>query len=394
MKNLILPFATQPLKPADSVGFSFFNILRDKMGTKYIDYKPAKIKKGKRWYVEYSFKDPSTSKFKRFKVYEEINRLKGQEQEDYAKLLCDAVNYGLKNGYDPFHKEILQVAVKNWTLIQGLNYFKQHLYTRGLRTRTIETYESVLKMLYRELDPIKNELLKDLTRQQITSALRNAKARSNKKTKGKWSNGTYNNNVTFTRAIFGFLMEEELTTFNPAKYVKKLPHTVTKHRYFDDNTFKRIKESADPELLSFMMFIYHTATRPRSEALKLTDKNILRESKQIFIPASISKNKKDDYIDVTDYVIKNYTQQGRLFPRSLNFFAYRFNKLRKKLGLSSAYTIYAMKHTRCCHMALAGVDPYSIMKFFRHSNLNITHTYMKDLGISLNRTETEKGIRF
>jgi integrase len=346
------------------------------------NYKSARIYRGKQWHVEYLYKNPSTGKFDRFKVYEEINRIPLEERDAYAEKLRQSVNMGLKEGFSPFEERV-ELEVKNWTLLQGLNLFKQNLPDRGLRKRTVQTYGSVIKMLLEFTSPIKHDLIKDVTKQQIQSVLNNAKK------KNEWSNTTFNNNLTFVKAIFNYLIDQEILQINPAERIKPLPQQITKHKYFDDKTFNKIKKEADPELLSFIMFLYHTGTRP-NEARQLTDKNILRDRKLLFIPASISKNKKDDYVPLTDWVLKNYQP----FKQPVNYYGQRFAELKKKLGLDSNYTLYSIKHTRAIHLAQDKADPYTIMQLFRHSGLDITMAYLKDLGVNINREATEKGIRF
>jgi integrase len=386
--KLSSPSQLEEKKSAPEAGFSFIESYGGKKGTmKYVDYKPAEIYRGSKWYVQYSYRDPDTGKFKRFKVYEDINRIKGDDQENYAMLLQKAINHGLKTGYNPFEKETLTVVVKNWTLVQGLNYFKQHLPNRGLRKRTIQSYESVLRMLYRELDPIKNENIKDVTKMQLQAALRSSQKVNS------WSNSTYNNNIAFTKAIFNFLIDEEILETNPAGRIKPLPEQITKHKYFDDQTWEKIKKEADPELMRFIMFLYHTGTRP-NEARQLTGDHILRERKLLFIPASISKNKKDDYVPLSEYVLRHYSQNGNLFNQSINYYSRKFAALKKELKLDKDYTLYSIKATRAIHLAQDGADPYTIMNLFRHSGLDITMSYLRDLNIGINREATTKGIRF
>jgi len=237
-EKLSSPSQLENAKLAPEAGFTFLGTFGDTSETmKYKDYKPAKINKGKRWFVSYLFKDPDSKKFKRFKVYEDINRYGGEAQEDYAENLRKAVDYALKRGFNPFHKKPkIVIVVNNWTLVQGLNYFKQHLPNRGLRKRTIQSYESVLRMLYKECDTIRYENIREISKAQITSALRNAKS------KGSWSNTTFNNNIAFVRAIFSFLIDEEILEFNPAGRIKSLPVNITKHKYFDDATWEKIKK--------------------------------------------------------------------------------------------------------------------------------------------------------
>lgn len=341
-------------------------------------YKSAVIRKPQdnKWYVEYSFRNPDTKKFERIKVYENINRLKGDEREAYADELRQAVDHFLKLGYNPFEEyEPMQVAVKNWTVIQGLNYFKQSLPDLGLRKRSIQTYESVLRMLYKELDPVKDQHIKDLTKQQISIALLSAKKRNS------WCNTTFNNNLTFVIAILNKLIDVDagILEINPAERIKPLPQTITKHRYFDDATFDKIKENASTELLAFIMFLYHTGTRP-NEARQLTDQHILRDRKLLFIPASISKNKKDDYVPLSGYILSNYVTKGGLFKQSVNYYGRKFRELKNSLKLQKDFTLYSIKHTAAIAMAKKNVPPYEMMKFFRHSGLDITMAYLRQLG--------------
>ena len=375
------------LSPSDSVGFTFLGNFGDTERDGMKLYKNVEIKRGKKWYVQYLFWKETERKYIRKKVYENINRVKGKEQEAYAQTLLSAVKGALKKGYNPFAGKKLAVAVKNWTVIQGLNLFKQNLDNRGLRKRSIQSYQSVLRMLYKELDPLKNENIKYLTKQHIQTVLLHAKKRLT------WSNTTFNNNLTFTKAIFNYLIDQEILEISPAERIKPLPQTITKHRYFDDKTFEKIKEKADKELLSFIMFLYHTGTRP-NEARQLYDHHILRERKLLFIPAAVSKNKKDDYVPLSDYVLENYQQKGRLFKAPVNYYGEKFKVIKDALGLAEDYTLYSIKATRAIHLANDGADPYTIMQLFRHSGLDITMSYLRDLGININREATTKGIRF
>lgn len=382
--NTSSPSQLEKIEPVPRAGFRFLSNNSDVKGAKYITYRPAKIRRGSKWYIEYYYLDPATKEFERFKVYENINRIKDpKDKEEFAKKLKDAVNYHLDKGFNPFEGE-LKVVVKNWSVVQGLNFFKQNLGNRGLRKRTQQTYGSVLKFLYAYL-PLQTPI-KELSKIQVNAIFRQAKE------KKKWSNVTFNNYITLTRAIWNYLIEEEVTDNNPIK-VKPLPEEITKHRYFSDEVFKKIKEKSEPELLRFLMFLYHTGTRPR-EATQLKYENILTDSKQLFIPAHISKNKKDDYIPLTAYIMENYKGIGLIFTKSLSQYGKYFYKIKKGLKISDDYTIYSIKATRAIHLAQDGADPYTIMELFRHSDLGITKSYLRDLGVNINREAVEKGIKF
>lgn len=367
-----LPSQNQPVKPATRQRFSFFNDLTKTMGTKYLTYRPAKIYRGKKWFVYYSFRHEN--KFHRFKVYEEINRVPLDEREKYAKNLVEAINYHLEKGFDPFEQE-MTVAVRNWTLVQGFNYFKQNLGSRGLRERSKKTYGSVLKFLYKYLAPVLNEDITKITKHHIGAAFRKAQ------TERKWTNSTYNNYITFTRTIFNFLINEEILTENPCK-IKYLPENFKRHKYFSDEVFNKIKENAPSELLRFMMFLYHTGTRP-NEAAQLKYEHINRDRKILFVPASISKTRKDGQVPIGDYILDNYKGTGLIFNAPDRHFTRMFFKLKKKLKLNEDTTMYACKHTAAIKMAKNGVPMFSMMQFFRHNNLATTEAYLRGLGLEL-----------
>ena len=382
-----LPLSDNETKPTPDGRFRFSKLYGAKMGAKHIDYKPAEIYKGNKWYVYYSYWDEQRGKFKRFRVYEDINRLKGEEKEEFAELLKRAINYGLSKGFNPFEfeKSKLQV-VKKWSLVQGLNYYKQNIVNRGLRVRSQKIYGSVLKFLYKYLAPVMNEDISKITKNHILAAFRKAK------TERKWENSTYNTYITFTRTIFNFLINEEILKENPAQ-IKFLPENLKKHKYFSDDIFDKIKKKAEPELLRFMMFLYHTGTRP-NEAMQLKYENIQRDRRLLFVPAEIAKTRKDGYIPLTDYILENYQGEGFIFENVDRHYSRLFAKVKKSLKLPSEYTMYSIKATRAVHLTQEGVSIYFIMQLFRHSNPMTTMSYLRDIGAAVDTSSVEKGIKF
>lgn len=379
-QNSSSPSQLGSMEPATRAGFRFLDNLGDIMGTKkHIEYKPAQLHdKGNKWFVWFSFRHPESGEFKRFKVYEGINGIKGlADKKEFASRLLTAVNLKLDRGYSPFSPKMGAIIQSN-SLIQGLNYFKQNLYSRGLRKRTIQSYESVLRAMYEGLSGVMLNDINSISKQHIGSFLRQTANRNG------WSNATYNNNLTFLRSIFNYLVDQEIMESNPAARVKPLPQTTQRHKYFDEVTFDRIKKAAPPDLLRFLLFLYHTGTRP-NEARQLEHSHILRDRKLLFIPSSISKNKKDDYIPLHSYIDKNFKGSGKIFGTSVNYYSQKFNKLKKELGLAREYTLYSIKHTAAIAMARANVPPYDMMEFFRHSGLEVTMAYLRDLGTTVSR---------
>lgn len=376
------------MKPATGAGFTFLNIFGGKPGAlKHFHYKPAKLYEGDKWYVYYSVKDKGV--FKRVRVYQGINAVKDLNQRrEYANTLIALCDYWLERGESPFKEPAtLTVSHKTVTFVDALNRFKTGLRERGLRHRTVQSYESVIRGIYDGMREVLVLNLKDITRHHLSAYLRKAAS------KNKWSNATYNNNLTFIRAIFNYFIEQDLLEINPAARVKPIPQTTTKNRYYDEETFKKIQDNAPSDLWRFMMFLYHTGTRP-NEARQLRYEDIDRQRKLLRIPASISKNKKDDYVPLSEYVLDNFKGSGHIFGSSVNFYTQKFTKLKKELGLPKEVTMYAIKHTRAIHLAQDGADPYSIMQLFRHSGLDITMAYLRDLGVNVNRAAADLSRKF
>ena len=64
---------------------------------KYLDYYPARLSKGKKWYILYRFWHPKSGNWNSFRVYGNMNRIKDlNEREEYAKVLMESINRALK----------------------------------------------------------------------------------------------------------------------------------------------------------------------------------------------------------------------------------------------------------------------------------------------------------
>jgi integrase len=367
-------------EPATVAGFSFLKQYGDKMGTrKHVYYKPAKIHKGTKWFVYYSYLDPDTGKYRRFKVYEDINRVPKEDQQDYANDLLWAVNMGLKNGYDPFaHKRS-----KVWTLGQAINYYKQKIPDLGLREKTMQGYYSFVDLFTKYWNK-KNSSIDSIDRNDCAALL------STLKKEREWGNTMYNNGLTFGRLMFSFFIQNGITHANPFKQVKPLQETKTGNQPFTDKDWKLILEKAEPDLRRFMQFLYYTGARP-NEARQLEYSHILRDRKLVYIPGALSKGKKDGFIPVSDQFLILFPEgDGKIFGTSKNYFTLKFTELKRKLKLNDKYTLYSTKHTRAVHLMQDGASPYSILQLFRHSSLEVTMSYLRDLGINIGREAAEK----
>ena len=356
---------------------------------KYVNYHPARLSRGKKWYVSFQYRNPKTGKFEKFRVIKGMNRIKDeQEKEEFAKDLIDGVNRFLKRGGNPFKKSIdtlAQSETKQWTLGQGLNFFKQKLPERKLRPRTVKAYDLTAKMLTKALMPLLNQDINKISRHQIEAALSNH----------EWSNTTYNNNLTNVKLIFNWLIEREILEKNPAEKIKAFPKLVTTHKSFTAEMWNDAVRKAPPDLADFVTFLYHSGIRP-AEATRLTSEHLDFQKRLIEIPSDIAKNKKGRLNPMSDYIFEKYkNHKGKLFGRNNSYYEKLFRQLRPEIGASKKHTIYSLcRHSRALHLAADGVSIYNIMQFLGHSSPEITMKYLRDIGAVVNREAVEKGLRF
>ncbi len=408
--------ALENVEPAPMAGFTIPKQLSATIvPQKYVTYKPPRIvKTAKRWYVEYWYrvppelKDKYSKEYERFRVFEDINRYKTDE---YARLLRDAVELGLSNGYNPFKRDLEDIAPqdvsKDWSLSFGLDQFLIACREKKLRRKTIESYTSTINILKDRFSG-DNRIFKSLsffTKKDFKEMLLKYKRLN------KWEANTYNGYVSNLGIIFNWFVKEERLERSPVFGIEPLKASVNRHRYYDEATAAKLKEmisKANPYLYSFIEFIYYTAIRPKSEARFLQIKHLYFDRKLIHIPGNIAKNDRGDYVPMDESLLANLSHlQGMdpdLYiwgthgpakrPTGQNYFASLYKPFKDKLGLGPEFSIYGYKHLRAIHLAQAGASPYDIMRLFRHSSLEQTQIYMKDLGLTDFSEVLKKGKRF
>ena len=115
----------------------------------------------------------------------------------------------------------------------------------------------------------------------------------------------------------------------------------------------------------------------------------------LFVPGSISKNKRDELVPLSsDYAARlkgepdHYIFGGKKM-KGPNFYGRLFSTLKHQLKLGEDVDLYSCKHKRAYDLARAKVDPYAIMRLFRHSSLEITMKYLRSLSVEIDRTAVE-----
>ena len=114
--------------------------------------------------------------------------------------------------------------------------------------------------------------------------------------------------------------------------------------------------------------------------------------------AKISKNKKDDYLYITDQLLdcilsmslENLSKNDYLFRSKdnqqigVNVMYERFRKVLKKFRIIGGHTLYSWKHTGVVAAYNLGVDLKAIQLQCRHHSIEMTDNYLKSLGFGEN----------
>lgn len=373
----------------------------DKKMTKKQNYKVPGIydaggDTSKQWFVFYSFKDPETGKFKRFKVFQDINSFRNKgERYERAKSVQIAVKELLEEGFSPFEefKPDDDFSITNCIdvfLDKSKSSLKRKSYNRYY-------YEFRLMKQWFTDNGIGDLHVSKVRKKHIVDHLEFAKKH------GQWTSGkTYNTHKSNIARLFNYFINnyDDVIEKNPATRIESKPVVTRGNRPYTDSEFNAIKEAIlerDPYLWRICQFVYYAAVRNEQEGLNMKIGYIDFSGRKIILPPEITKSKSNQYIPIypefievlEEMKLREYPPNYYVFGRGDkpgpervgkdNFYE-RFKKIRDSIGLSKHHGIYAFKHTRGCHMIDDGASLYEIQTLFRHTNLQATMEYLKSIG--------------
>lgn len=399
------------LKPVPVAGFIISEKNSVSSVSKISQYRKPRLVKAKHgWYIKYYYRIPlavrklyDDKEWYPFRIKEDMNRRKGQEREEFANWLLEEITLSLKNGYNPFKPDLdlmndtaASVAVADTMSIRSaLLLFLQKWGERGLDKTSLGKYNRYVGRL---LDWLTEKHLQESAVADITADLLEKFLQENKR-KHNLSNREYNNTLLFLRTAFSFLVKKKLITENPLADVDKQQARTVKHRYFDAVSLKTITtglQTLDPYTLFAFQVVYHLCIRAEKELQNFKIGNILWDQDKVFI--DVGKGNKQRYIPM-DQKIKKILQDRNLdqYPAHFHvfgpwgepaeksfsgtFFSRKFMKVRKKLGMDAAFSLYGAKHTRVIHLKQDGATDGDIMSLTGHTDPTAYAKYLRDLGL-------------
>lgn len=358
--------------------------------------------KGKpiKWYAYYKVRDPDTGKMEQKKRMQGINKIKDKRQRKaFGKRLVKNINKLLAEGKLNHFKN----RGHKLTLIEHLH--KQHelftARTKGdnptLKLKSLHAYKwsmmGFIKWLTKSgLEFIRPEQFTRKHAYQFWDELVKGESRS------AYTFNIFRNNVS---RYFSAFVRRDIIQSNPFTGIEALKQTPARHIPFTDEQMEQIDgllKEPHFEFWVFTRFIYYLYLRPEEIVkLQIEDINLQLHAVIVYGDKSKTKSQKAPYIPDALYKIlsgmklKEHPQKWYLFSRGLkpgptpitrDYITLLFKqRVKKPLGMSEEYTMYAFKHTGIINAHAQGKSIKGIQLQAGHKTEKQTRGYMIKQGL-------------
>lgn len=350
----------------------------------FIDFRPAEVVNKKETYVAFYVLNPYTRKMTRKRI--RCNHVRGKaDRLKYARLLCQAVNDRLYEGWNPFLDDLpggpvtIREAVSRFLAAKG----------KSARKRTMDSYRSSSDMFLEWLTLHKMDKAYCVTidRKNLLDYLSWSAARK------CLSNKSYNNYCIFLGTLFGFFKETGLILDNPAERIprrkvdSKLRVTIPKP---DRKAIKDFVDENIPRYYYVMQMCFRLFMRP-NEIVQLRVGDIDFDNGLIRVPSYVAKNHGERVLAVPGELMEYFRTLSQYPPTYYIFaggayapapkriaptrIADTWREMREKLKLPASYQFYSLKDTGITEMLEAGVPAKYVKELAGHHSLEMTERY-------------------
>ncbi len=369
----------------------------------------------KKWYVEYSCRNPHTDKMERFRHYEGFDELlTAEERYAYAEKIINQLLEKLSKGL-PYEEEkktyqdelIYKQVADRWGMkkegvVTIRTYLSEFLSMKkaSVNSKSYQTYQSKCRIFceWAEMRKIDIKHVSLITQEIICEHLTYL---ANERNLSRLSIEKY---AQILRTFFDYLLKQKkVITENPVHNIPKLGRVVDDApRPIPDSLRKKLIKAIqviDPQLYLVCQFEYYCAIRP-NECRLMRISDIDFDNQLIRVRNEISKNSRTETVSIPDqlykqleelhlsswqnpedYIFSNHGMPGPI-PLGKNNFRNRFNSIRNHLNLPKSFKLYSFKHTGSVKLVGAGVDPWQLQQHMRHKSITTTENYIKNrLGV-------------
>ncbi len=366
------------------------------------------LKKYKRWYVYYSYRNPVTGRMERQDpIYMNVNRSfpDFDDRLKHIKRIQKMVDNLLKEGFSPFENE---VNAKMYTVKSAFK-FALDIKKSSLKETSYRDYKNRLAQFEKFLEKkgLLNSSITDVSKKDVNTFLNKVLKETSARSR--------NNSMTVVSAIFSVLAENDIIKSNFVKTIKWLKTNPKKNKAFTEdeinNIFAKLK-SDNLNLYSFCSHVYYGLFRP-IEVIRITVGDIDFNKKLVKSDTKTGHYFKQIPNILFDEFYANlqhskYNPGYLLFTRlgtpgewnireesRRDYFGDKFRDIIKKpMGFSSDYTIYSFRHSaigklfieKIKELKKQGVFDFEdkaldfIRKITDHKDNNTTRTYLREIG--------------
>ncbi|MBP94225.1 MAG: integrase [Flavobacteriaceae bacterium] len=392
----------------------------------------------KRWYIYFSYRDPSSGKLKRqTPVYANANKYKTKEDRlsvlvTYRKALIKL----LKKGYSPYSDNKAVYSSLNENIKTASSKAKQE--STNLKTKEVESENTVpvgvSSMPYQEAFAFglkqKEKLINDTTRRSFENRLKNFMKwveETHPKIQGiheidkkvvsgflsdtleRTSPRNRNNFRTDLGSIMQVLFDNDIVKANIIKQIPVLKAIPKRNKTYTQDKQEEIfeyLEKEDTNLLLFIKFISYNFLRPievcrlkvgdidlKNKTIKFQAKNSPMKTK--IIPdllikelPDLTKLKKRDSLFTPDAIGAEWDTD---LENKRNYYSKRFKRVVKDhFGLDKDYGLYSFRHTYITklyrHLAKES-SPFEakskLMLITGHTSMSALEKYLRDIDAEL-----------
>lgn len=357
-----------------------------------LSYTPPRLYTGKEWYVGFYAYDPSQNKMRRKKI--KLNFIhKVAERRRYAMALIKRLHTQLENGWNPWIEADNSRAYHTLKdVFEQYRRFIEKMYADNIfRKDTYISYASYVKNIEDWNNSRNNRInyIYQFDGTFVREVLDHIYIERDSKPQ------TRDNYLRWMRTFSTWLMQNQYVKNRPTDgFTSFGKRSIKKEReVISDIDMIRIKnyiEERDKNYLLACYMLFYCFVRPK-EISHIRISHISLEKQTLFIPDTISKNRKDGTITLPAKVIRlmielnvfdnpndYYLFSKRYSPgaehRSEKQFRDNWLNIRKRLKLPSSYKFYSLKDTGITSM-LRTHQSKDVRDQARHSTLLMTDIY-------------------
>lgn len=357
------------------------------------NYSPARLTQGKEWFISFYAFDPATAKRKRKKI--KVNHIKSiKERRRYAQDLIIRINNRLAEGWNPWIEAdsgrayaTLDEVVESYRI-----FMDKMLHDDNYRAETHKTYISSLQQLISFNDAQKAPItyIYQLDKGFIIRFLDEIYLGRDT------SPYTRDKYLAWCKTFFTWLVQRDYIKTSPIEGLKFISnrHKVKKRTIIPPREMGKLNEYLETKNKHYLLacyLIYYCFIRPK-ELSMLKLENFCLSDQTVFIPDTVSKNRKDGTVTLPkkvimlmveldifsyadgDYLFSKDFKPGEKYRSGKSFRDFWAKYVRKDLKFKSEYVFYSLKDTGITNM-LRSKDALSVRDQARHSSLIMTNTY-------------------